>query len=71
MSVLKESTVSLLADVLLPTVLSLAFGIFTETLIRSVLITYYLLLIWLRLFLGPLYMYTIRVLRFYLTVIDV
>ena len=45
MSVLKESTVSLLADVLLPTVLSLAFGIFTETLIKSVLITYYLLLI--------------------------
>jgi hypothetical protein len=59
MSVLKESTVSLLADVLVPTVLSLAFGIFTETLIKSVLITYYLLLIWLRLFLGPLYMYTI------------
>ena len=71
MSVLKESTVSLLADVLVPTVLSLAFGIFTETLIKSELITYYLLLIWLRLFLGPLYMYTIRVLSFYLTVIDV
>ena len=40
MSVLKESTVSLLADVLVPTVLSLAFGTVTETLIKSVLITY-------------------------------
>ena len=40
MSVLKESTVSLLADVLVPTVLSLAFGTVTEALIKSVLITY-------------------------------
>jgi membrane protein implicated in regulation of membrane protease activity len=40
MSVLKESTVSLLADVLVPTVLSLAFGIVIETLIQAVYITY-------------------------------
>jgi len=40
MSVLKESTVSLLADVLVPNVLSLAFGIVIETLIQAVYITY-------------------------------